>query len=172
MHPVGDPGRLIVNMKWTVVQASRRLSPLSSFRLSHPQRFSSLISNISPRVLQLSDSKEEEETSTTTTVVENNDKNNQDPKILFPWRHQKGRLPRLDPGTIEHVTNPHLLTTTTMKPGNVTLNAFATAYMFLDIPLYQFFFFSAWKQDIANSMTWTFTQGVAGLLLKLPHGRC
>jgi hypothetical protein len=139
--------------------------------------------NMSPRVvLQLSSDdskKEDDETSTTTTtttgkVVPNNDDENQNPddhpKILFPWRHQEGPLPRLDPGTMEHTLNPHLLTTTKMKPGNVTLNAFATAYMFLDVPLYQFFFFSAWKQEMTESMTWAFTQGVTGLLSKLPHG--
>jgi hypothetical protein len=122
-------------------------------------------------------------TATTKVVVPNNDddenshNNNDDtpPKeanntvVLFPWRHQLQPLPRFIPGTMDHAVKPHLLSSTKMKPGNVTLNAYASAFMFLDVPLYQFFFFSSWKEDIANSMSWAFTQGVGGLLSKLPH---
>jgi hypothetical protein len=88
-------------------------------------------------------------------------------KIVFPWRHDEAPLPRLVEGTIDQATKGHLLSTVTTNTGNVQMNALASAFMFLDVPLYQFIFFGSWKGDLVDSMSWAFTQGVAGLLSKL-----
>lgn len=47
------------------------------------------------------------------------------------------------------------------------MNMLASAFMFLDVPLYQFLFFGSWKGELADSVSWAFTQGVAGLLSNL-----
>jgi hypothetical protein len=92
------------------------------------------------------------------------------PTILFPWRHETSLLDRLTPGTLDYVTKGHLLSTTKMKPGNATLNTYATAYMFLDVPWYSLVFGSSWKSELTDSMAWAFSQGVAGLLSNLYQG--
>lgn len=93
-------------------------------------------------------------------------------KIIFPWRHEDHLLPRLVEGTLEYTTHGQLLTSSKMNAGNTTLNALATAYMFLEVPLYQFLFFASWKAELADSVSWAFTQGVAGLLSNLSKGVC
>jgi hypothetical protein len=74
------------------------------------------------------------------------------------------------PGTLDYTTKGHLLSTTEMTPGNSTLNALASAFMFLDVPLYQFLFFGSWKAELTDSMSWALTQGAASLLSSLSHG--
>lgn len=88
-------------------------------------------------------------------------------KVVFPWRHEESPLPRLVEGTIDHATKGQLLSTVTTKTGNVQMNALASAFMFLDVPLYQFLFFGSWKGELADSVSWAFTQGTAGLLADL-----
>lgn len=86
---------------------------------------------------------------------------------IFPWRHEDTPLPRLVEGTLDHATKGHLLSSVTVQTGNVQMNALASAFMFLDVPWYQFLFFGSWKGELAESMSWAFTQGVGGLLADL-----
>ena len=88
-------------------------------------------------------------------------------KPIFPWRHEDTPLPRFIEGTLDHATKGELLSTVTVHTGNVQMNAMASAFMFLDVPWYQFLFFGSWKGELAESMSWAFTQGVAGLLADL-----
>lgn len=84
--------------------------------------------------------------------------------VVFPWRHEDTLLPRLVEGTIDYTTKGQLLTSTSMEPGDKTMNAYASAFMFLDVPFYQFLFFGSWKAELADNASWAFTRGVAGLL--------
>lgn len=104
----------------------------------------------------------DEESSTNTS-------SSKDDKTVFPWRHDDKLLPRLVPGTLEHTTQGHLLSSTNTPLGNATLNAVTTAYMFLDVPIWQLFLFPIWKAELADSMSWAFTQGVSNLLCKLTN---
>jgi hypothetical protein len=97
---------------------------------------------------------------------------NQESSLVFPWRHDETPLGRLVPGTLEYAKQGHLLSTTGMKPGNPTINAIATGYMFLDVPWYQFPFFGSWKEELAESISWGFNQAVATMLSNLYHGAC
>ena len=89
--------------------------------------------------------------------------------FVFPWRHEPLPLPRLIEGTIEHASKGQLLTSTDMTPGNTTMNALATAYMFLNVPWYQCFpwFFGSWKDELADSMSWAWTQSMAQVLSRM-----
>eukprot|EP00980_Cylindrotheca_fusiformis_P031440 scaffold26366_cov117-Cylindrotheca_fusiformis.AAC.11 len=84
--------------------------------------------------------------------------------IIFPWRHEEDPLPRMVPGSKEHATQGHLLSSVNTPIGNPTLNAVTTAYMFLDLPLWQLLFFGSFKQELTESISWAFTQGVNRLL--------
>ena len=57
-----------------------------------------------------------------------------------------------------------------MAPGNPTINTLATAYMFLDVPLWQMLFWRHYEKELATSMSWAFTQGVAQLLSSVVSG--
>jgi hypothetical protein len=92
--------------------------------------------------------------------------------LVFPWRHDETPLSRIVPGTLEYAKQGHLLSTTGMKPGNPTINAIATGYMFLDVPWYQFTFFGSWKEELAESVSWGFNQAVAKMLSNMYHGAC
>lgn len=85
-------------------------------------------------------------------------------KVIFPWRHDATPLPRLVEGTLDHARLGQRLSTATSNIGSPEMNTWASAFMFLDVPLYQFLFFSSWKEELADNMSWAFTQGVAGLL--------
>lgn len=110
----------------------------------------------------------------TTTKSEGEDLPNDDKTtkelLLFPWRHDTVPIHRVIEGTLEHSTQGHLLSTTDMKPGNSSANALATAYMFLDVPFYQFFFFGSWKSELADSVSWAMTQAISSLLSKISNG--
>lgn len=97
----------------------------------------------------------------------NDDKNK---GLLFPWRYDPVPIHRVIEGTLEYKTQGHLLSTTEMKPGNTTANALATAYMFLNVPFYQFFFFGSWKSELADSVSWAMTQAISSLLSKISNG--
>jgi hypothetical protein len=103
----------------------------------------------------------------TTTAETESQENSPLRKPIFPWRHEETPLPRLVEGTLDHATKGELLSTLTVQTGNVQMNALASAFMFLDVPWYQFLFFGSWKGELAESMSWAFTQGVAGLLADL-----
>jgi hypothetical protein len=92
-----------------------------------------------------------------------------DNQIVFPWRHDEDPLPRLVSGTEEHAVKGHLLSSVDTPTGNSTLNAVTTAYMFLDLPIWQLIFFGAWKQDLTESTSWAFTQSMTNLLSKLSN---
>jgi hypothetical protein len=84
--------------------------------------------------------------------------------VVFPWRHEDHPLPRFVEGTDEYVRLGHLLYSVTNQVGDRRMNMLATAFMFLNIPLYQLLLFGSWKGELADNMSWAFTQGVAGLL--------
>jgi len=86
---------------------------------------------------------------------------------IFPWRHEEDKLARFIPGTEDHEAKGHLLSTVNTPLGNATLNAVTTAYMFLDLPIWQLFFFSDFKAELTESVSWAFVQGMNNLLLKL-----
>jgi hypothetical protein len=89
---------------------------------------------------------------------------------IFPWRHEADPLPRCVEGTSENTMDSHLLSSTSMSPGNPTFNSLTTAFMFLDVPIYQFLFFGSWKEDLADSVSFAFTQSVACLLSNISKG--
>ena len=89
--------------------------------------------------------------------------------ILFPWRHQSLPVPRLVPGTPEQKNIGLLLTSKSQKVyGNSSFNAVVTAYMFLNVPWYELFWISHFKDELSSDISWSFTQGVASLLSNIP----
>lgn len=90
-------------------------------------------------------------------------------KAVFPWRHEEDPLPRWIPGTEEHAALGELLSTVNTPLGNSSVNTLTTAYMFLDLPIWQLLFFGAWKQDLTDSMTWAFTQSITDILSKISN---
>ena len=98
---------------------------------------------------------------------------------LFPWRHSPELLPRLDPTRVEYEEIGDLLgggvtkSSTTMPTTRRQWwdEERATAWLFLNVPLTQVAFFNDWKQDMADDMSWAFTQGVAGILSNVYQGR-
>ena len=147
--------------------AGKRRFPLSAFP-SNP---------VDPSLLWRAESKPKEEDEQPDHPVEtksgedlnlpNEDKTK---GLLFPWRYDAVPIHRVIEGTLEYKTQGHLLSTTDMKPGNTTANALATAYMFLDVPFYQFFFFGSWKSELADSVSWAMTQAISSLLSKISNG--
>jgi hypothetical protein len=76
---------------------------------------------------------------------------------------------RLIPGTPEQKKRGLLLTSKGQKVyGNSSLNAIVTAYMFLNVPWYELFWISHFQDELSSNISWSFTQGVAGLLSNLP----
>jgi len=86
------------------------------------------------------------------------------PRAVFPWRHEDYPLPRLIPGSEECVAQGG-----TYGPGfpylekhlQFVVTHFAASQ--LGTPWYQLLF-NGWKQDLAASSSWAFSQAVAGLL--------
>lgn len=88
--------------------------------------------------------------------------------IVFPWRHKVLPLPRLIHGTPEHAKQGLLLTSKSQRVyGNSSLNAIVTAYMFLNVPWYELFWISHFRDELSSDISWSFTQGVACLLSNL-----
>ncbi|KAL3936190.1 MAG: hypothetical protein SGBAC_008443 [Bacillariaceae sp.] len=116
---------------------------------------------------QTSDSRIEEETSGSSSSSENGEDTASTP--TFPWRHEEDKLARFIPGTEEHATKGHLVSTVNTPLGNTTLNAVTTAYMFLDVPIWQLVFFSEFKAELTDSVSWAFVQGMNSLLSKLAN---
>lgn len=87
--------------------------------------------------------------------------------IIFPWRHAEDPLPRLVPGTEDYANKGHLLSSVNTPLGHPTLNAVTTAYMFLDVPIWQLLFFGSFKQELTESVSWAFEQSVNRLLSRL-----
>jgi hypothetical protein len=48
-------------------------------------------------------------------------------------------------------------------------DAYATSYFFIGVPLYQMMFFKQWQEDMAENMSWAFSQGVGGILSNVYH---
>jgi hypothetical protein len=91
------------------------------------------------------------------------------PQPLFPWRHETVPLARLVEGTPEHKSLGQMLTSIRkLVPGNARLNSAATSFMFLDVPWYEILWLSHFESDLADNISWAFTQGVAELLWLLP----
>ena len=88
---------------------------------------------------------------------------------LFPWRHEEVPLDRLIPGSEEFQEKGYLLGGNVMS-SNPMFDAYATAYLFLDLPLYKLLFFSHWQADLAENMSWAFAQAMAGVLSNVYQG--
>ena len=84
-------------------------------------------------------------------------------KPLFPWIHSTEPLDRLIPGTQDYFRKGNLLGAG-LTSSNPKMDTLATALLFLDVPWYKFLFFKQWKRDLAEDMSWAFSQGVAGIL--------
>ena len=84
-------------------------------------------------------------------------------QALFPWRSSDQLLERLVPGSEEFEEKGYLLGGNVFS-SNPMFDAYATAFFFLRVPLYQMLFFSHWQQDLAENVSWAFSQGVAGIL--------
>jgi hypothetical protein len=91
------------------------------------------------------------------------------PPTLFPWRHEEEVLDRLIPGTRDFEEKGPLLGggVSSSNPG---FDAFATANIFLNEPLYKIMFFNQWKAALAENFSWAFTQGVSGIFSNVYNG--
>jgi hypothetical protein len=83
--------------------------------------------------------------------------------VLFPWRSSVDPLDRLVPGTDES-EEKGLLLGGNVQSSNPQFDGYATAYFFMNIPLYKLMFFQYWQADLAENMGWAFSQGVSGML--------
>jgi hypothetical protein len=162
-------------MSRLLLRASRQLALGADVK----RRFSIRISAFDPNLLWRAEgeSKPKEEEEKPDPVLETKSEKEDLPKddnetkgVLFPWRYNVVPIHRVIEGTLEYKTQGHLLSTTNMKPGNSTTNALATAFMFLDVPFYQFFFFGSWKSELADSVSWAMTQAISSLLSKISNG--
>ena len=80
-------------------------------------------------------------------------------------------LQRLIPGTEEYFLKGHLLGAG-LTSSNPAMDTLATAFLFLNVPWYTcLFFFKQWKRDLAEDMSWAFTQGVSGILSNTFRGK-
>ncbi len=68
---------------------------------------------------------------------------------------------------MEHATLGELVNSTRIKPISPTINAVATAFMFLDVPWYELLWFAHFREELAQSMAYAWTRGVASLLSDL-----
>jgi hypothetical protein len=89
---------------------------------------------------------------------------------LFPWRHSEEVLPRLIPGSQEFEEQGYLLGGNVFS-SNPTFDNYATAKFFLDVPWYKMIFFKDWQDDLAESMSWAFAQGTAGIMSNVYRGK-
>lgn len=91
------------------------------------------------------------------------------PPLLFPWRHEQELLDRLIPGTRDFDEKGPLLGggVSSSNPG---FDAFFTAKMFLNEPIYKIMFFNQWKAALAENFSWAFTHGVAGIFSNVYNG--
>jgi hypothetical protein len=86
------------------------------------------------------------------------------PRVIFPWRHEDYPLPRLINGSDEYVAQggkfgpgmPYLDKMHESIVTHFTGNQMGTPWY--KIP------FNGWKQDLAESSSWAFSQAVAGML--------
>jgi hypothetical protein len=88
---------------------------------------------------------------------------------LFPWRHEEQPLERLMPGTRDY-QDKGLLLGGGLVSSMPALDAYATAFFFLDVSWKKLIFIDAWKADLADSLSWAFAQGVAGILSNAYRG--
>ncbi|CAJ1924799.1 unnamed protein product [Cylindrotheca closterium] len=84
-------------------------------------------------------------------------------KTLFPWRSTNEIMGRLIPGSEEFRRNGYLLGGNVIS-SNPTFDAYATAYLFMGVPLSEMMFFSQWQDDTAENMAWAFSQAMSGIL--------
>ena len=91
------------------------------------------------------------------------------PRVIFPWRHDTELLPRLVPGSDEFKLqggyfgpgDPFPLKTGLEIGVYQSLSAFLIGVPLHKVP------FSGWKQELALSSSWAFTQAVAAMMSNL-----
>lgn len=98
-------------------------------------------------------------TTASTTIISNATATHSGPKTLFPWKHESKLallLPRCNPGSIEY-NNDFAYT--------IRAQSFLSC-LFLNMPMYQIFFnTNEWRQNMADTCAYAFTQGIANILL-------
>lgn len=91
------------------------------------------------------------------------------PGPLFPWRHSEQVLPRLIPGSQEFKEKGCLLGGNVVS-SNPMFDTYVTAFLFLEVPLYKMMFFKHWQADMAESMSWAFSQAMSAILSHVYQG--
>ena len=112
-------------------------------------------------------------TTTTTTIIDDDDTKpptvawkvaaSKKSTAVFPWRHETQLDTWLQEGRLWGPTMPSI------SPLGRTIMTHATAANTLQIPWYELPF-SGWKQELADSTSWAFSQAVAGVLSNTYHG--
>ena len=114
-------------------------------------------------------------TTTTTTTINNNDDDTEPPTVawkvaaskkstaIFPWRHESNLDNWIQEGRLWGPTMPSI------HPLGMAFLTHATASQTLLIPWYELPF-SGWKQELADSSSWAFSQAVAGILSNTYQG--
>lgn len=87
---------------------------------------------------------------------------------LFPWRHSPRPLQRLDPDS-EAFEEHGFLLGGNVRSSNPVADSYATAFLFLKVPFLDCLFFQAFKDGLAESMSWAFAQGVSAMLSNVYH---
>ena len=72
-------------------------------------------------------------------------------------------MDRLIPGSDEFERKGYLLGGNVMS-SNPMFDAYATAYLFMGVPLSEILFFRQWQEDTAENMAWAFSQAMSGIL--------
>jgi hypothetical protein len=89
---------------------------------------------------------------------------------LFPWRHSPLPLPRLDVTSDEFQRYGYLLGGD-IRSSNPTADMYATAFLFMKASIFDIIFFKAFKSDLAESMSWAFSQGISSILSNVYSGK-
>jgi len=84
-------------------------------------------------------------------------------RALFPWRSSNEIMGRLVPGSEDFERKGYLLGGDVVS-SNPMFDAYATAYLFMGVPLSEMMFFKQWQEDTAENMAWAFSQAMSGVL--------
>ncbi len=125
-------------MRLVALQTSHRLTS----RIRQRRRcFSSFESST---LFKFADQNEESSDNHESTQPQN-DESPPTKKLIFPWRHEEELLDRLVPGTPDFEEKGPLLGggVSSSNPG---FDAFATANIFLNEPIYKIMFFNQWTR--------------------------
>ena len=103
------------------------------------------------------------------SVIRTNTSKVELPQAIFPWRHEETLLPRLRPEDDEENTaiyGPGLPSV----PRHMEFAMTHVAGWQMQIPWYQLFS-TGWKNQLADSGSWAFSQAVAGIVSNTYNGK-